>query len=100
MLRLSAAFAVALAVLPGGEARSQPAWRPEKPVEIIVPTGAGGANDIMARVVQKALQDQKLVATPVLVMNKAGGNQTLGTVYLRQHPGDPHFLLYSTSSIF
>lgn len=50
--------AAALAVL-GGEARSQPAWRPEKPVEIIVPTGAGGANDIIARVVQKTLQDQK-----------------------------------------
>jgi putative tricarboxylic transport membrane protein len=33
-------------------------------------------------------------------MNKAGGNQTLAPTYLRQHPGNPHFLLYSTSSIF
>jgi putative tricarboxylic transport membrane protein len=100
MHRSFATYAVALAVLVGGEARSQPAWRPEKPVEIIVPTGAGGANDMMARVVQKTLQDQKLVSTPVLVMNKAGGNQTLGAMYLRQHSGDPHYLLYSTSSIF
>jgi putative tricarboxylic transport membrane protein len=79
---------------------AQAAWRPDKPVEIILPTGAGGLNDQMARLIQKVLQDHKLVATPVLVMNKAGGNQTLAPTYLRQHPGNPHYLLYSTSSIF
>ena len=79
---------------------SQAAWRPEKAVEIILPTAAGGLNDQMARLVQKVLQDRKLVTTPIVVMNKSGGNQTLAAVYLRQHPADPHYLLYSTSSIF
>jgi putative tricarboxylic transport membrane protein len=79
---------------------AQSAWRPEKPVEIILPTAAGGANDVMARLIQKTLQDHKVVETPVLVMNKAGGNQTLAAVYLRQHPKDPHYLLYSTSTVF
>jgi putative tricarboxylic transport membrane protein len=81
-------------------AHAQPAWKPEKPVELILPTAAGGANDNIARLIQRILQDQKLVTTPVLVMNKAGGNQTLASIYLRQHPRDPHFLLYSTSSVF
>jgi putative tricarboxylic transport membrane protein len=54
----------------------------------------------MARLIQKVLQDRTLVTTPVLVMNKAGGNQTLAATYLRQHLGNPHYLLYSTSSIF
>lgn len=81
------------------DARSQSNWRPEKPVEIILPTAAGGLNDQMARIMQKVMQDRKLVATPILVMNKAGGNQTLAAVYLRQHPNDPHYLLYSASSI-
>ena len=95
-----AAWTAALSALITANAWSQPAWRPEKAVEIIVPTGAGGLNDVMARLVQKIFQDQKLVPTPVVVMNKAGGNQTLAAVYLRQHPGDPHYLLYSTSSVF
>ena len=54
----------------------------------------------MARVIQRIMQDQKLVATPVIVMNKPGGNQTLASVYVRQHPNDPHYLLYSTSQVF
>ncbi len=33
-------------------------------------------------------------------MNKAGGNQTLAAVYLRQNAKDPHYLLYSTSTVF
>jgi putative tricarboxylic transport membrane protein len=95
----AAGLAVICAATPG-VSLAQSAWRPEKPVEIILPTSAGGLNDQMARLVQRILQDRKLVTTPVLVMNKSGGNQTLAAVYLRQHPGDPHYLLYSTSSIF
>lgn len=83
-----------------GAAHGQSAWQPQKAVEIIVPTGAGGTNDQMARLVQKVLQEQKLIATPAVVMNKAGGNQSLAVVYLNQHPGDPHYLLYSTATIF
>jgi len=95
-----AVLAALLTALAARGASGQPAWRPEKAVEIIVPTGAGGLNDVMARLIQRILQDQKLTPTPVVVMNKAGGNQTLAAVYLRQHPGDPHYLLYSTSSVF
>jgi putative tricarboxylic transport membrane protein len=76
------------------------AWKPQKAVEIVVPTAAGGANDTMARLIQKVLQEHKLVPTPVLVINKPGGNQTLATVYVHQHQGDPHYLLYSTSQVF
>jgi putative tricarboxylic transport membrane protein len=82
------------------DVHAQSAWRPEKPVEIIVPTGAGGINDLNARLIQKTLQDAKLVPTPVLIMNKPGGNQSLAVVYLNQHPADPHYLLYSTATLF
>jgi len=90
----------ALAACASHAAWCQTAWRPEKTVEIILPTAAGGLNDQMARLIQTILQERKLVTTPVVVMNKSGGNQTLAAVYLRQHPADPHYLLYSTSSIF
>jgi len=95
--RLCAAI---FSLLLAGGAWGQATWHPEKPIEIIVPTGAGGANDQMARLIQKCLKDNKLVPMPIVVMNKAGGNQTLASVYLRQNAGDPHYLLYSTSSVF
>ena len=79
---------------------AQSGWRPEKQVEIILPTAPGGGNDAVARLMAKALHDLKLVTTPVLVMNKPGGNQSLSVAYLAQHPGDPHYLLQATSTLF
>lgn len=81
-------------------AHGQPAWRPEKAVEIIVPTAAGGINDQISRLMQRVLQDEKLVPTPVIVMNKAGGNQSIAVVYLTQKATDPHHLLYATATVF
>ena len=79
---------------------AQTAWRPEKTVEIVVPTGAAGINDLNARLIQKTLQEQKLVTVPIIVQNKAGGNQSLAVVYLSQHAADPHYLLYATATLF
>jgi putative tricarboxylic transport membrane protein len=90
----------ALAALVASAAWGQPAWRPEKPVEIVLPTAVGGGNDNVARLMQKILHEHKLLATPVVVMNKSGGNQTLAAVYLNQHPGDPHYLLFGSTSLF
>ncbi|MGZ8211496.1 MAG: tripartite tricarboxylate transporter substrate binding protein [Burkholderiales bacterium] len=97
-------FACALALVAGptalGPVHAQTAWKPEKQVEIIVPTAPGGGNDAVARLMAKMLQDQKLVPTPVLVVNKPGGNQALSFNYLTQHPNDPHYLLQATSTLF
>ncbi len=81
-------------------ANAQPAWRPDKAVEIIVPTGASGINDANARLIQKSFSDLKLLPTPSIVNNKPGGNQSLAVVYLNQHAGDAHYLLYATATIF
>lgn len=79
---------------------AQATWRPDKPVEIIVPTGASGINDANARLIQKAFLEQKLVPTPVIVNNKPGGNQSLAVVYLGQRGSDGHHLLYATATLF
>jgi len=96
----AAVFAVMAA---GGAALApcaQPSWRPEKAVEIVIPTAAGGINDQISRLMQRVLQDEKLVPTPMVVMNKAGGNQNLAVVYVTQKAPDPHFLLYATATVF
>lgn len=83
-----------------GAASAQAPWQPEKPVEIVLPTAAGGINDKVSRLMQKILQEEKLVPTPIVVMNKAGGNQSLSVVYVSQKAPDPHYLLYSTATLF
>lgn len=67
-------------------------WKPEKAVEVVVSSAPGGSNDRVARTIQKIIQEQKLVATPVAVLNKPGGNQTISRAYINQNPGDAHYL--------
>lgn len=75
-------------------------WRPERAIEIITSSDAGGSNDQVARVIQKIVQDAKQVPTPINVMNKPGGNQTIAVVYLNSFPGNPHYLLLANPTVF
>jgi len=77
-----------LAVVAAQESAAQ--WKPEKPVEFVVPVQGGGSLDQAARAVQQIWHDRKLVSVPVSVVNKPGGGQSLSTVYVHQAPGDPH----------
>jgi putative tricarboxylic transport membrane protein len=100
LIRCVAIGIAALAALSLPAAHGQGILQPDKPVEIIVPTGAGGNNDKMARLIQKILQERKLVNSPVVVINKPGGNQSLGFVYLTQHTGSPNYFIYATPTVF
>ena len=79
---------------------AQPAWRPDKTVEFIVPTVAGGNSDKLTRLAQRILQERKLVTTPSVVFNRTGGNQTLALLYTLQHAGDAHYVLFTNPAIF
>ena len=72
-------------------------WKPEKPVEIVAPSGPGGTTDRTARVVARILTQHKLVDVPVNVINRPGGSGTIGLTYLNQHPGDGHYLIIATT---
>jgi putative tricarboxylic transport membrane protein len=71
-------------------------WRPERGIEIIVGTGVGGGQDKSARIVQRVLQERKLVAASpqvtITVVNKPGGGGAVGWNYLNQHAGDAHYV--------
>jgi putative tricarboxylic transport membrane protein len=85
-----ARFALACCAASVTVAQAQ-SWRPEKAVEILVGSGAGGSADSMGRHLQRIMQERKLVPVPVNVLNKVGGNQTLVRTYLNQHAGDAHY---------
>jgi len=78
-----------------GGARAQ-AWQPERAVEIIVGTSAGGGQDTSARFVQKLIQEHKLMAVPTVVVNKPGAGSSIGYTYLNQHPGNAHNIMLLT----
>ena len=58
---------------------------PNKEIEIVVNYGAGGVTDIATRLLAKSLEKQ--LEQPIVVINKPGGQATLGPAYLaRQKP--------------
>ncbi|OGA41742.1 MAG: hypothetical protein A3G24_17625 [Betaproteobacteria bacterium RIFCSPLOWO2_12_FULL_62_13] len=69
-----------------------PAWKPEKAVELIAPSAAGGGTDLTARTIQKILQDKRWVGVPLAVVNKPGGGGNVALAYLSQHGADRHYL--------
>lgn len=67
-------------------------WKPEKAVELVVPAAPGGGTDRVARMTQKILTEQRLVESPMQVVNKPGGGGSIAFTYVNQHRGDPHYL--------
>ena len=72
---------------------AQENWKPNKPVEVIVGTSAGGAADHSARVLQQLLQ--RLTGGSSAVVNKPGASYIASFVYLNQQAGDGHFIAVS-----
>src|SRR5687767_4559405 len=75
------------------------AWKPTRNVEIVVGVGPGGGIDRTARIVQKILQEERLIPGAATVVNKPGGGSTIAQAYLNQHAGDAHYLEITATSI-
>lgn len=86
-----------LALIPAIAHAQAPTWKPDKTVELIVGAAPGGANDRIGRTLQRLLQDGR-VFTPINVLNKPGGGQSVAFAYLNTHPGNPHYLGLASSS--
>src|SRR5712672_4354913 len=68
---------------------------PEKPVRIVVPRGAGGSTDVVARLLGNFLQPR--LGQSVVIENKPGAQTLLGAKYVAHTPPDGHTLLFSAS---
>ena len=89
---LTALTALAIAALLPVHGYAQ-SWKPDKAVEIIVGTTPGGPQDRTGRLVQRLIQERKLVDPPSSVINKPGGGGAVGMSYLAQHTPDPHYMM-------
>lgn len=91
--------ALALALASGPVVSQTGTWAPMKPVEIVVGVSPGGGIDRTARILQRIMQDRKLVETPVNVVNRPGGGGTIAQAYLTQRPGDAHYYELTATSL-
>jgi putative tricarboxylic transport membrane protein len=66
---------------------------PTKTVDIMAPAATGGGFDTTARLVQRALTEDKLVSTNVTVSNVPGAGGTVGMAQLLKNKGDSHTLI-------
>jgi tripartite-type tricarboxylate transporter receptor subunit TctC len=96
---MAAVIALALFVCVAGSAMAGE-WKPTKPVEFIVPAGAGGASDQMARTIQGIILKHKMLNQPVMIFTKGGASGAEGAMEVREAKGDPHKLLVAFSLIY
>ena len=84
--------AVALYALQAGAVYAQATGNfPARAVRIIVPVGAGGTVDMIARVVAQGLSER--VGQQVLVENRPGASSLVGTQAVAKSPADGYTLL-------
>lgn len=76
------------------------AWEPAKPVEVVVPAGAGGASDQMARTIQGIIVKHQLMKQPMLIMNMGGASGAEGIMDVKGAKGNPHKLMVAFSAIY
>jgi hypothetical protein len=90
VLCLSAVIGIAAPL----HATAQP-W-PSKPLQIIVPQGAGGSTDALARVVAQALGER--LGQSVVIDNRAGAGGILGVATAAKAPADGYTLLFGSNT--
>ena len=71
---------------------------PTKPIEIIVPFGAGGSLDLEARIT--AENAKKYLGQPMVVLNKVGAGGTVGATEVVRSKPDGYKLLFYASTYF
>jgi putative tricarboxylic transport membrane protein len=65
-------------------------WKPERNVELVIPTSPGGSNDIAGRTIHKLLNDLKLLPVSSAVTNRSGGEHNVAYTYVSQRNADAH----------
>jgi tripartite-type tricarboxylate transporter receptor subunit TctC len=69
---------------------------PNKPVTVVVPQAAGGANDAIARVIAQKLSEQ--MGQPFVIDNRTGAGGNVGTVAVARSKPDGYTLMVTADS--
>jgi len=88
-----AAFSAAMATAPA--MAQAPAW-PERPLRLVVPFAAGGATDLLGRLLAVGLGEK--LGQPVVVENKPGASTVVGANQVARAAPDGYTLLLAAST--
>jgi putative tricarboxylic transport membrane protein len=86
MIRLAPIAALLLVAPVAAHAQG---WKPDRAVELVVYSAPGGGADKTVRILQKIMQDNKLIDSSAVV-NKVGGGGALAFTYVSQQSGGHH----------
>ena len=86
-----AAFLTCSAALP---LQAQPSAWPAKPIKLVVGYAAGGATDMIARIIAVKVGEQ--LGQSVIVDNRSGANSNVGAEIVARSPGDGYTLYVYT----
>jgi putative tricarboxylic transport membrane protein len=96
----AAVIAAALLALLAAASPSYGQAFPNKPIEFIVPFGAGGGSDILARTIARIMAEERFLTVPITVVNKPGGSGAVGWAEVLNKRGDPHVLTTVSGSFW
>jgi tripartite-type tricarboxylate transporter receptor subunit TctC len=80
----------------GSRAEQNPSAYPNQPIRIVIPAGAGGTLDVVARVVGQAISER--LGQPVVIENKPGANTIIGTDFVAKAPPDGYTILCAAAA--
>jgi tripartite-type tricarboxylate transporter receptor subunit TctC len=86
---LLSAAALALGALIAAPAMAEE--YPDKPIKLVVPSGAGGSTDTAARIMAINIQDH--IGQPIIVVNKKGGSGGVGINFALKAKPDGYLLM-------
>jgi len=76
-------------------AQNAQAWRPERPIRMIVPFAPGGSNDIVARIIAETTS--QTLGQPIVIENRAGAGSVVGSEHVARSAPDGYTVLINSS---
>jgi tripartite-type tricarboxylate transporter receptor subunit TctC len=89
-----AALAATVSLIAGGAAAQS--GYPDRPIRLVVPAGAGGPTDVVARILQPHLS--RILGQTIVVENKAGASGNIGSATVAASAPDGYTLLMAPST--
>jgi tripartite-type tricarboxylate transporter receptor subunit TctC len=100
-MKLTRALACALAVFSAGALATTASADdyPSRPIRWIIPYNPGGATDASARILQMAIEQDKLLPQPVAAVNVGGAGGSIGARQVKDAPPDGYTILIHQSAM-
>lgn len=87
------AFLAAGAALAAGGVNAQPAWRPTRPVRLVVPFTPGGTTDLLGRLAARGME--AALGQSVVVENRGGAGGAIGSDLVAKSAPDGYVVVLS-----